>query len=178
MQALDRNLEMEAALGPLFGYAQALTGDLVLSEDLVQETVLRAIAARKAPDQPRAFRGWLFTILRNAFIDHLRRHGRHAPFDESRDNGAGTQAPDAWRDAEALVNSLTVKLAIGQLRTAEREIIGLIDIAGFSYAEAAALLRIPIGTVMSRISRARAALIAAVAESNVLPLKAKRRAES
>ncbi|MGH6946491.1 MAG: RNA polymerase sigma factor [Kiloniellales bacterium] len=178
MQALDRNREMEAALGPLFGYAQALTGDLALSEDLVQETALRAIAARKVPDQPRAFRSWLFTILRNAFIDHLRRQGRHSQLDECNGERAAAQAPDAWRDAEALVNDLTVKLAVRQLRVAEREIIGLIDIAGFSYAEAAGILKVPIGTVMSRISRARAALIAAVAESNVLPLKAKRRAES
>ena len=65
-----------------------------------------------------------------------------------------------WEGEERLINILNVKQAMARLRTADREIIGLVDMSGLSYAEAAQVLDVPAGTVMSRISRARARLLA------------------
>jgi len=68
------------------------------------------------------------------------------------------------------VNALTVRFALEKLKPGQREIIGLIDIAGFSYAEAAALLEVPDGTIMSRISRARKNLADAIVDTNIVPM--------
>ena len=78
---------------------------------------------------------------------------------------------DLWRFDDARIAKITVEQGLAALDAAQREIIALIDIAGFSYAEAADILAAPIGTVMSRISRARLALLAAVETSAVRPLK-------
>ena len=75
-----------------------------------------------------------------------------------------------WRGDERLINILNVKQAMGRLGPKDQEIIGLIDMAGLSYAEASEVLGVPTGTVMSRISRARARLLALVETSNVEPL--------
>ncbi len=78
-----------------------------------------------------------------------------------------------WQGDERLITILTVKHAMAKLDRNQREIIALIDIAGFSYAETAQLLDVPVGTVMSRISRARRVLLEAVGASNIheFPIK-------
>jgi len=81
-----------------------------------------------------------------------------------------------WQGDERLITVLTVKLEMAKLPRRQREIIALIDIVGFSYAEAAQLLDVPTGTVMSRISRARRMLLDAIGSSNIheLPVKKKK----
>ncbi len=81
-----------------------------------------------------------------------------------------------WLGNERFITVLTVKLETAKLPRRHREIIALIDIVGFSYAEAARHLDVPVGTVMSRISRARRALLDAIGSSNVheLPVKKKK----
>jgi RNA polymerase sigma-70 factor (ECF subfamily) len=76
---------------------------------------------------------------------------------------------------ERFISLLTVKLEMAKLPTPQREILALIDIAGLSYAEAAEILSIPKGTVMSRISRARRFLLEAVDASNVLEIRVKKK---
>ena len=71
----------------------------------------------------------------------------------------------------AWIAKITVEQGLASLEPAQREIIALIDIAGFSYAEAADILAVPIGTIMSRISRARMALLAAIETTAVRPMK-------
>ena len=84
------------------------------------------------------------------------------------------QAPtDIWRFDDACIAKITVQQGLTMLGAEHREIISLIDIAGFSYADVAAMLGIPAGTVMSRIARAREALLAAIDAGAVRPLKSR-----
>jgi RNA polymerase sigma-70 factor (ECF subfamily) len=130
------------------------------------------LAAKSVPENEQAYRAWLFVILRNAFYDHLRRNlVTEALFDPYAED---IPKMEYWQGEERLINILNVKQAMARLRTKDREIIGLVDLAGLSYAEAADVLDVPSGTVMSRISRARARLLALVEESNVEPLTPRR----
>jgi RNA polymerase sigma-70 factor (ECF subfamily) len=150
----------------LVAFARTIVGNSETAHDLVQEAVARALAARRVPADPPAYRAWMFRIVRNAAIDETRR---------SRLAMAADPAPpivDIWRFDDAHIAKLTVERGLEELVPAHREIIGLIDIAGFSYAEAADLLGVPDGTIMSRIARAREALLAAIDASSLRMLKA------
>jgi RNA polymerase sigma-70 factor (ECF subfamily) len=78
---------------------------------------------------------------------------------------------DLWSFDHARIAKITVQQGLAILAPVHREIICLIDIAGFSYGEAAELLNVPVGTIMSRIARARSALLAAIESSSIRPLK-------
>ena len=156
---------IETYLSRLYRYAFSLSRDEESAKDLVQQTALKSLTAKSVPTDESAFRAWLFIILRNAFFDNLRRNRvSDALFEEDSED---VPSMEYWEGEERLINRLNVKQAIARLRPADREIIGLVDLGGLSYAEAAEVLDIPAGTVMSRISRARARLLALVEESNV-----------
>jgi RNA polymerase sigma-70 factor (ECF subfamily) len=170
---MDTEQRIEDYLQRLYGFAISLTRDSHQAEDLVQECALRALSAANTPVDEPAFRAWLFRILKNAFLDRLRR-----------DKTAATAMQDVyfspdvefWQGEERLITALTVKIEMAKLSLSQREILTLIDISGLSYAEAAGTLDIPTGTVMSRISRARRALLGAIESSNIheLPVKTKK----
>jgi RNA polymerase sigma-70 factor (ECF subfamily) len=167
----NRRFDIENYTQRLFGYALSLTGDHARAEDLVHDTVARALGARNTPEDEPAYRAWLFRILRNRFLDDERRRKGRSDLEES--DVDETQVPD-WNFANDIVSVLTVRAALSQLPTGQREIITLIDVAGFSYREAADVLDVPTGTVMSRISRARSALASKLANSNVRALPRRR----
>ncbi len=157
----------------LFGFALSLTGEAEAARDLLQLGALQALAARHQPDEAGALRAWLFRILRNAWIDQHRRAAVTA-------RGQAAIAPDepeVWHYDDRLIAEMTLREAVERLEPLHREIIALIDIAGFRYREVAAILDIPIGTVMSRVSRARLALLDAIG-GNVHLLEAARRRPS
>ncbi len=164
---------IEIYLQKLYGYAFSLTRDPNQAEDLVQECAVRALAAQNSPVDEPAYRTWLFRILRNAFFDRLRREKTAVAALED-----VNFYPDVefWRGEERFISVLTVKFEMAKLPAPHREILGLIDIAGLSYAEAAKCLDVPTGTIMSRISRARRALLEAIEASNIheLPVKKKK----
>ena len=158
---------LTALLPRLVAFARAMIGDGEAARDLVQEAAARALAARRVPDQPAAYRAWLFRIVRNAALDDLR-HRRLVR--QTAEIASGT--PDLWRFDDQRIAKITVEQGLATLPPEHRDIIALIDIAGFSYAETASLLAVPVGTVMSRLSRARLALLAAIETSRVRPLRA------
>lgn len=165
MMGCDQHVELPALLPRLVAFARTIVGNPDTARDLVQEAVARALAARRVPIDRAAYRAWMFQIVRNAAIDELRRNRLEA---------AVEQTPimvDLWRFDDAHIAKLTVERGLAGLAPAHREIIALIDIAGFSYAEAANLLGVPDGTVMSRIARAREALLAAIDASTLRVLK-------
>lgn len=141
-----------------------MVGNSDTARELVQEAAARALAARHVPSDKPAYRAWMFRIVRNAALDDL----RHI---QVRASPPPAPEVDLWRFEDAHIAKITVEQGLAALDVSQREIIALIDIAGFTYAEAAELLRIPMGTVMSRISRARTALLAAIEASAVRPLK-------
>ncbi|MCB1487247.1 MAG: RNA polymerase sigma factor [Bauldia sp.] len=159
---------IEAYLERLYGFAYALTQDPDAARDLVQECAVRALDAGRVPYDEPAYRAWLFRILRNAFIDRNRRSGKETglepDIDEPDDRDAG------WCGDSRIIDVLTVRFAVARLPSAHREIIALVDFVGLSYQEASEVLGVAQGTVMSRVSRARKALLAEMEAGNVTPI--------
>lgn len=144
----DRNLV--SALPRLRRFALTLTREQDAARDLVQQTAVRALAAPAPPEGSAAVLPWLLAIARNLFIDERRRLARQTVdwlLDESTD---GNEA----------MRILAVRQALARLDPDCRAVIELVDIEGSTYKEAAHALSIPIGTVMSRVSRARRKLLA------------------
>jgi RNA polymerase sigma-70 factor (ECF subfamily) len=151
----------------LYGYAVSLSRDHHDALDLVQETALKALKASRVPDDEPAYRAWLFIILRNAWLDMIRRRGRR-PEVSGTETGYEEIGDQAWAHDESLISTLTVKLSLARLSADHRDVLGLVDVSGFSYAEAAAILGVPAGTVMSRVARARNALLKQLDSGNVV----------
>ena len=109
--AFDRRQAIQNHAAQLYGYGVSLCADPTLAEDLAQETITKAIAARQAPRDPAAFRAWLFRILRNTFIDYTRRTGRFVPLDaDDVTDYIETGNSDGPADFDdSLVNVLTVR---------------------------------------------------------------------
>ncbi len=169
-----RRPRIEPYLKRLYGYAYGLAGNADEAKDLVQECAIKALSAKRTPDDENAYRAWLFRILRNAFVDGLRKRAREPrPLEEEFID----QQAEFWGGDERLIDVITVKFALASLSRQHLRVISMIDIAGLSYAETAEELDIPVGTVMSRISRARLALMRLIDEKNVIPL-ATRHAEA
>lgn len=153
----------------LHRYARALAGDPDLARDLWQEAAARVLAAVPPRGTEAEARMWLFRTLRNVFLDTVR-HARvvreHCQAEEG--------VPDRDRTpGEAAFAQVAVGQALARLPEAQREVVALVDLAGFSYLEVAATLELPKGTVMSRLSRGRAAMLVDLGESNVVPLRRK-----
>lgn len=164
-----------ALLGSLQGVARRLTRNDADAEDLVAETVERAWRARDALESEEAFRAWIFRILDNAFISGLRRAGARPQLesieraDEDAEDGSFSlferlhQPFLLWfsnPEQEFLDKLLREDLdrALAALPDRYRVVVILADLEEFSYAEIAATLEIPLGTVRSRLARARGAL--------------------
>jgi len=164
---------LQPYLPRLYRYAISLTRNEDAARDLVQQCAVKALGARSVPEDEPAYRAWLFVILRNALIDDTRRRRTAEALAAPIEEDAGPV--EFCGGDERLINVLTVKLAMEKLAPHDQEIIGLIDLAGLSYAEAASVLEVPPGTVMSRISRARARLMTLIDSSNVRSLDVRTR---
>jgi RNA polymerase sigma factor (sigma-70 family) len=149
-------------LDAAFSLARALAGNGADAEDIVQEAALRALAALETReiDHPRA---WLLTITRNVALSWLARRAPQSPGDigdlerEGR-LSAAAPSPDAEARLIAADEGAALRDALGRLPAPQRETLLLRTIHGLSYREIAAATEAPIGAVMSRLSRARAAL--------------------
>ena len=147
----------------LFGYAMVLTRNPAEAADLVQETYVRALKARASLRPGSNVKSWLFTILRNIWLNQLR-HKRTAPeiVDLEAHQDIADVAIETSKDPHAQyvrkMEQEMVRKAIQQLPAEFREIIILREYEELSYQEIAALLDCPAGTVMSRLARARSKL--------------------
>jgi RNA polymerase sigma-70 factor, ECF subfamily len=158
---------IEGYLSRLFGYALSLTTDRDMANELVHDCIVRALAARRVPRDEPAYRAWLFRIVRNAFLDRVRASCQEVPAPKEEPM---LESYAVWDYDDRLISALTVRAGMARLAPHHREIIALVDLVGFSYGEAAAFLGVPRGTVMSRLSRARNALLDHIAEGNIRPL--------
>lgn len=154
----------------LFSYALRLSGSRDAAADLLQSCAMKALAA-SPPEEDERIRAWLFTILRNLWIDEHRR-GQASVLAVSQ---AEASEVGHWRHHDSLIAGITVRQALERLDPSHRDILELIDLAGFRYSEASEILGVPVGTVMSRISRARLALLEAIEGGNLRALPARRR---
>jgi RNA polymerase sigma-70 factor, ECF subfamily len=128
--------QLTAELPYLRRFARALCGDAALADDLVQDCVERALSRSSLYDPARPLRAWLFAILRNIFISGLRKSSRLQVVKTVDELYEGEDAVRAEPDQQ-------------------REILVLVSLEEMSYREAAEIIGVPIGTVMSRLSRAR-----------------------
>jgi RNA polymerase sigma-70 factor (ECF subfamily) len=159
----QQRLDFSDYLDGLYGYAMVLSRNSAEAEDLVQETCLRALRGLDRLRADGRAKSWLFTILRNVWLNQLR-HRRTVPElieIDAEGNGASEPA-DATQDPHAdyvsQIEHDQVQAGIQQLPVEFREIIILREYEELSYQEIAALLNCPIGTVMSRLARARSRL--------------------
>lgn len=130
-------------------YARALTGDVGRADDLVQDTLERALAKWRFWQRERELRPWLFAILHNLHIDHCRR--------ERVDFRPDEELPDLPQ-REGQSDGLALRdldRALMRLPLEQREVLLLVSLEELSYADAAKALGLPLGTVMSRLARAR-----------------------
>jgi RNA polymerase sigma-70 factor, ECF subfamily len=147
----------------LYGYALVLAKNRTDAEDLVQETYLRAIRAMGRLRDDSNVKGWLFTILRNIWLNEVRQR-RKAPetVDVETDERTSVLVDEnADSPHDLYVGNLErhhVRKAIQQLPEEAREVILLREWEGLSYQEIATVLDCPVGTVMSRLARARSKL--------------------
>jgi RNA polymerase sigma-70 factor, ECF subfamily len=147
-------------LDTLYRAALSLTRDPAQAEDLVQDTYVRALRYQHSYQAGTNMKAWLFAIMRNLFWDRFK-GGR--PEDVSLDGDGEVSLYDTLRDPTAVpeadvlddIAAGEVVEAVETLPELHREVVLLVDVEGFSYKDAADVLGVPIGTVMSRLHRAR-----------------------
>jgi RNA polymerase sigma-70 factor (ECF subfamily) len=171
-------------LSALYGFAMSLTRNPTDAEDLVQEACLRALKGMTHSDIKSDPRVWLFTILRNVWINQWRRRAKGPEFillGKSRADGGPLQEwlsdererPEDHFDRNVVAGK--IRLAISGLPEVFREVVVLRYFEGFSYRQIASIVGCPAGTVMSRLNRARAELRTILDEKNTsLVLQRKR----
>jgi RNA polymerase sigma-70 factor, ECF subfamily len=150
--------ELIALLPRLKRFALGLTGHPQQAEDLVQAGCERALV-RQAQWQPGTrLDSWMFKIMQNLWIDQLRAH-RPQPFADPEELANVPEDQDWQRRMEARLTLEQVMQAMQRLSPPMRAVLALVCVEGLSYQEAADTLAVPIGTVMSRLSRARIELM-------------------
>ncbi len=149
----DFHVDLKAALPRLRIYALSLTRDRDRADDLVQDAVVKALAGQRSFQPGTNFPAWLFRIQRNEFISGLRRQRPTVPLDDVISN-ALSHAPA--QESGLIMREFTK--AFGLLAAGQREALLLAVLEGWSYRRIAELSDVSVGTVKSRISRARAAL--------------------
>lgn len=149
-------------LDTLYRGALRLTRDPDQAQDLVQDTYARALRYQASFKPGTNLRAWLFAIMRNLFWDRFKGgQGREVSLDQESDDDFGLyerlQDDSAHPDLDVLneIAAGEVVAAVDELPPAYREVVMLVDVEGFAYKDAAEILGVPIGTVMSRLHRAR-----------------------
>ena len=169
----DMLVQIEPLIPALRRYARALMRDRARADDLVQDCLERAVS-RWSQRRDGDVRAWLFTILHNLAVNQFRQatsRGRHLRLDEA---GEEVFAEAAAQEQKLVYQDVLDKLA--KLPEDQRTVLLLVAVEDLSYAEAAKVLGIPVGTVMSRLSRARERLQQelegrAETATNVVPLR-------
>ena len=149
------NLNVAPYLDDLWRYGRVLTRNDADADDLVQEALARALALARTFDTSRPLLPWLITIVRNTFLTGVAR----ANAEKRRlETYATLSDPMLLPSQEHSAELANVRDALASLPTEQAEVLHLVGVLGFTYSNAAEVLGVPTGTVMSRLSRARVAL--------------------
>jgi RNA polymerase sigma-70 factor, ECF subfamily len=170
---LDEAAEFEAGLVELMPgvrvFALSLSGHRELAEDLAQETLAKAWGARRSFTPGSNLKAWVFAILRNELYSHRRRDWRQVPWNDVL--GATIAAPPG--EQQWAVELSDAASAMLRLSDPQREALILVGVGGFSQDDAASVSKIPVGTVKSRVGRARKALKEILDSPMSLPIKSR-----
>jgi len=147
--------ELLATLPSLRAFAVSLSGKHDKADDLVQDTVMKAWAKQSSFEMGTNIKAWLFTILRNEFYSQMRKRGREVQDSD----GIFTERLAVHPSQYGIMDLADFKKALDGLPDDQREAIVLIGASGFSYEEAAEICQCAVGTMKSRVSRARARLL-------------------
>jgi RNA polymerase sigma-70 factor (ECF subfamily) len=166
MLPASRDAEIEACLPAMRRFARRLTKGGAHADDLVQEALLRALGKWSLLRSRTSLKSWLLAILYNLFLETLRR-SRIQPLELewAEVNSPSTATPEEFASASSLLR------AMDRLSDEHRTVLHLVAVEGLSYAEVSAVLGIPKGTVMSRLSRARSQFRDMIGGTNVVPLR-------
>jgi len=148
---------LESARPGLYRVAFSWCRDAALADDLVQEATAKALERGDQLRDPTRLKSWLYAILSRCWHDHLRGRHPHEDIDELADHQLHSDCSPV-DDAERRETVARVRAAVARLPVGQRQVVTLVDLEEFSYAEVGEILEIPIGTVMSRLCRARRAL--------------------
>ncbi len=146
---------------PLLNFVFRFIGDLVEAEDIVQDTFYRVYKNKHYYKEVAKFSTWIYTIASNLAKTELRRRRRRRFFSINRETPIEKEVeiPDLKTDPEVEANTVVtekiIQKAIGKLPQKFRQVIVLRDIQGFSYEEISSIIKVPLGTVKSRVNRAR-----------------------
>ena len=146
-------------------FAWALTGSREEGDDLAQAALLKALGALQQFTPGTRLDAWTFRIVRTLWIDRARARGRRPTVHDPEAVEALSDGGVAARGAEARLDLARVRKAMNALPEEQRDVLALVAIEGLSYREAADATGVPVGTVMSRLSRARARLAETLKES-------------
>ena len=146
---------------PLLNFIYRFIGDLVEAEDIVQETFYRVYKNKHYYKEVAKFSTWIYTIAGNLAKTELRRRKRRKVFSIHKETAIDKELElpdlkgDPEKEANTIVTEKIIQKAIGSLPQKFRQVIVLRDIQGFSYEEISTIIKVPLGTVKSRVNRAR-----------------------
>jgi RNA polymerase sigma-70 factor, ECF subfamily len=147
--SIERNIKSKRER--LFRMAYSWCNDLSIADDLVNETLLRALKTKAKLRDKSCLKSWLYKILSNCWYDYLR---QKRPLENIEDIVLVEEySPEQQLQQHQLIQQ--VRQSVALLAVSQRQVLTLIDLDGMSYQEVSAILDIPIGTVMSRLNRAR-----------------------
>jgi RNA polymerase sigma-70 factor (ECF subfamily) len=148
--------QLIAVLPRLRRFARGLTGSIVEADDLVQAACERALARQHQFQPGTRFDSWMFRIVQTIWIDQIRARDVRKEEGEAEDERLGSDEP--VRRVEARLALAEVRRAVSRLPVDQRAALLLVTVEGLSYKEAAEVAQVPVGTIMSRLARARIAL--------------------
>lgn len=148
------NDSLQTHYAKLYRLSFAWTRQAYLAEDLVQETMLKSIENQHQLQSLQEMGPWLCKIMHNAYMDKLRYQKKwsFAEMDEIDLHQSAKCCEETFMAEQA---EMSIHAAIGCLSPQQRQVVTLVDMQGYSYQETAAILDVPVGTIMSRLSRAR-----------------------
>ncbi|RGP41373.1 ECF RNA polymerase sigma factor EcfG [Altererythrobacter insulae] len=162
-QKLDFKRELEEVIPHLRAFARGLCGRPDMADDLVQEALMKAWAAQERFEPGTSMRAWTFVILRNAYLTDMRRNRFRGDYDET----VAEKILTAPAGQEEPIHLADLQRAMQTLPAERREALLLVGAGGFSYEEAAQICECAVGTIKSRVGRARAALNSMLKEGSI-----------
>lgn len=154
--ANDFRTNLIAEIPHLRRFARSLCGDASLADDLVQDCIERALKKSHLYDATKPLRAWLYAVLRNIHVSNWRSNVKHTSsknIDDLIDGEGATRAEQEDNFSTSLITE-----ALDKLPAQQREVLVLISLEEVSYKQASEIIGVPIGTIMSRLSRARSLL--------------------
>jgi RNA polymerase sigma-70 factor (ECF subfamily) len=161
------DVALETHIAGLRRYARALVGRQSESDELVQECLVRALGRIDGSYEIKDLRAYLFSILHNCYIDYTRERRRFVEYRNVAALGMNVSPPSQ----EAHLELRDLDLALQAIPEEQRQVVLLVGLEGMSYQAVASVLSIPIGTVMSRLSRGREALRRMMDSREAVPLR-------